>query len=329
LLVLSALLLAGALGAAEPAAQASAQKIGRPVRVVSLSFSGRSLADIAEVVDREGTKGVDLFLLPETWRGQKDSPETLDGPTVTAMGALAKKHSTYLVCPIDRQDGARRLNTAVLIDRAGKIAGVYDKVYPYWSEFELKPPVEPGHEARVFQTEFGKLGLAICFDVNFPEVWQRLADQGAELVVWPSAYSAGTSLQAHALNHHFYIVSSTQTRDCLVYDITGEELLYEKSADLNVSRITLDLDRGIYHENFNISKRDKLLKEHGDAVKQAKWLDREQWFVLQATRPGVSARALAKQYGLEELRDYLTRSRREIDQRREPPKRDPTPQTHP
>jgi predicted amidohydrolase len=296
--------------------QQPGQKIGRPVRIVSLGFNNKSLAEIVGAVDREGAKGADLIILPETWRGQKDSPETLEGPTVTSMAALAKKHSTYLVCPIDRRDGTRRLNTAVLIDRQGKVSGFYDKVYPYWSEYDLKVPVEPGHEAKVFQTDFGKLGLAICFDVNFPEVWQRLADQGAELVVWPSAYSAGTSLQAHALNHHFYIVTSTLTRDCLVYDITGEELLYEKGNDLNVSHITLDLDRGIYHQNFNIEKRDKLLKEHGQSVKQAKWLDREQWFVLEATQPGVSARALAKQYGLEELRDYLSRSRREIDQRR-------------
>ena len=322
LFVLCTLLVAVGLGYAgstdhpDRVVQRSEQRVGRPVRVVSLSFNGKSMAEITGVVDREGAKGADLIILPETWRGQKDSPESLNGPTVTAMAALAKKHSTYLVCPIDRRDGTRRLNTAVLIDRAGKIAGVYDKVYPYWSEFDLKPPVEPGQEARVFQTDFGKLGLAICFDVNFPAVWQRLADQGAELVVWPSAYSAGTSLQAHALNHHFYIVTSTLTRDCLVYDITGEELLYDKSADLNVSRITLDLDRGIYHQNFNIEKRDKLLKEHALEVKQVKWLDREQWFVLQATKPGVSARDLAKQYGLEELRDYLSRSRHEIDQRR-------------
>jgi predicted amidohydrolase len=322
LLVLCTWLIAVASGYAESTnhaarvAQRPEQKIGRPVRVVSLSFHDKSVAEIAQVVDREGAKGVDLIILPETWCGQKESPEALDGPIVTTMAALAKRHGTYLVCPIDRRDGERRLNTAVLIDRGGRISGVYDKVYPYWSEFELKPSVEPGHEVRVFQTDVGRLGLALCFDVNFPEVWQRLADQGAELVVWPSAYSAGTSLQAHALNHHFYIVTSTLTRDCLVYDITGEELLYEKSDDLNVSRITLDLDRGVYHSNFNIEKRDKLLKEHGQELKQVKWLDREQWFVLQATEPGVSARALAKQYGLEELRDYLGRSRREIDQRR-------------
>jgi hypothetical protein len=228
----------------------------------------------------------------------------------------AKKHRTYVVCPIDRTDGKRRLNSAVLIDREGKVACVYDKIYPYWGEYDIKPPVEPGRDAPVYQADFGRVGFAICFDANFPEVWQRLAEQGAELVVWPSAYSAGTTLQAHALTHHFYIVTATWTCDCLVYDITGRELLYEKSKDLNISRITLDLDRGIYHQNFNIEKRDKLLKEHADDVVQETWMDREQWFVLKARRAGVSARALARQYGLEELRDYIDRSRREIDNRR-------------
>jgi hypothetical protein len=193
---------------------------------------------------------------------------------------------------------------------------LYNKVFPFWAEFDLHPPVEVGEEAPVYSADFGKVGLAICFDVNFPEVWKRLADQGAEVVLWPSAYSAGTSLQAHAINHHFYIVSTTLTRDCLVYDITGERIHYSKNEHVNVASVTLDLDRGIYHQNFNIAGRDKLLKEHAADIEQEKWLELEQWFVLKAKRPGVSARQLAQHYGLEELRHYLDRSRRSIDQRR-------------
>lgn len=293
---------------------------GRPVRITSLSFYDKGLDEIACLVDSEGAKGVDLIALPETWNMQyKNQPETLDGPTVTTMQALAARHRTYLVCPIDRQDGDRRVNSAVLIDRLGRIGAVYDKVYPYWSEFELSPCVQPALTAPpVYDADFGRLGMAVCFDVNFPTVWQALADQGAELIIWPSAYSAGTSLQAHALNHHFYIVTSTYTKDCIVYDIAGQELLYEKSDELNISRVTLDLDRGIYHENFNMAKRDRLLAEHGDEVELELWLPREQWFVLRAKQPGVSARALARQYGLEELRDYLTRSRHAIDAMRHP-----------
>ena len=95
--------------------------------------------------------------------------------------------------------------------------------------------------------------------------------------------------------------------------ISGQQLLYEKTVELNVSRITLDPDRGIYHSDFNLDKRDRLLAEHGNAVVQDIWMERESCFVLRASRPGVNARRLARAYGLEELRDHLARSRREID----------------
>ena len=293
-------------------------KIGRPVRITSLSFAnGRTLDEVLALVEAEGARGPDLIALPETFMGQNDATrEPLDGPTITALAALARKHRTYIVAPIDRSDGERRVNTAVLLDREGQVAGRYDKVFPYWAEFDHRQPVRPGDEAPVFETDFGRVGLSICFDANFPEVWQRLAAAGAEVVIWPSAYSAGTTLQAHALINHFYIVTSTQTCDCVVYDINGQELHYQHTDGLNVSRITLDLDRCIFHENFNMARRAQLLAEHAGAVELEQHQWREQWFILRANRPGVSARALAKSYGLEELRDYIDRSRRDIDQMR-------------
>jgi predicted amidohydrolase len=294
------------------------QDVGRPVRIVSVSFDPTTpMSDVVQRLDEEGSRRPDIALLPETCRGQNEqSEEPLHGPTVTAMAALAKKYQMWIAVPIDRRDGDRRLNTVVLLDRAGQVACLYDKIFPYWSEYDVRPAVSPGSETVVHTTDFGRVGLATCFDVNFPEVWSRLAERGAELVLWPSAYSAGTTLQAHALNHHYYIVTSTQLSDCIVYDITGERLLHESSKGINVSRITLDLDRGIYHENFNLAKRDKLLKEHPQDVVQEQHLLMEQWFVLKAARPGVSARELAGQYGMEELRHYIAHSRVSIDKLR-------------
>ena len=211
------------------------------------------------------------------------------------------------------------LNSAVLLDRGGDVAYVYDKVYPYWSEFDANPPVDVVESVpRVVETDFGRLGIAICFDVNFPDVWQALAEGGADLVVWPSAYSAGRALQAHALNHHYCILTSTFTRDCIVYDITGEEVLYEKSEGLHVTRTVLDLDRGIYHENFNIEPRDRLLAEHAGTIAMEQWLEREQWFVLRSLDPEVSARALARAYGLEELRGLQNAQSRQLHEMRVP-----------
>jgi hypothetical protein len=76
------------------------------------------------------------------------------------------------------------------------------------------------------------------------------------------------------------------------------------------------LDRGIYRENFNRSRRGELLKGYAEDIELEKWRRLEQRFVLKARRPGVSARKLANQYGLEELRDYLDRTRRPLDARR-------------
>ena len=108
--------------------------------------------------------------------------------------------------------------------------------------------------------------------------------------------------------------------DCavgVVYDITGRELLYEKRGPLNVTRCTLDLDRCIFHVDFNRQKLDALLAAHGDDVEVECELSREAWFVLRARRPGVSARASAAEAGLEELRAYKRRSRQSIDRMRQ------------
>lgn len=296
-------------------AVAQAEPVGRPVHVVSIGFSRMPLDNLVPLVEKEAAQGSDLIVLPETCTGNKH-PETVEGNTVKAMGELAKKYHTYIAYAMDRMEGDTRLNSVVLLDHEGKASGVYNKVFPFWSEYDLKPPVNVGEDAPVFQTDFGKIGFAICFDANFPEVWQRLGDQGAELVLFCSAYSAGMSLQAQAITNHYYIVSSTLRADCHVFDITGELLRYEKSSDINVTRIMLDLDRCIFHQDYNMPQREKLLKEHAEDIFQEKWLDREAWFVFKAKRPGVSARALAHDYGMEELRDYVARSRYQIDQKR-------------
>ena len=299
---------------------AELQNVGRLVRVVSIGFRpGLSLERIAGLVEQEGARGADIIALPETFRGQDEkSQENLDGPTISAMAGLAKKHRTYIACPIDRQAGSRRFNSVVLLDRRGNMVFIYDKIYPVWQVECLKTPaVTPGDSVAVHSADFGRVGFAICFDVNWAPIWQRLSDLGAELVIWPSAYSAGRSLQAQAVNFNYYVLSATWTPDCLLFDIDGEQILCERNNrgdGINVTRATLDLDRCIFHQDLNLpDKLDKLLKEKGEDVTREKWLPMEGWFVLKAKRPGGSARVLARQYGLEELRHYINRSRCEID----------------
>jgi predicted amidohydrolase len=302
---------------------AGTQLVGRPVRAVSIGFHpGRSLDEVAALVDSEAARGTDIIVLPETFLGQDVcTEESLDGPSVRTLSKLAQKHRTYIVCPIDRHDATGRFNSSVLLDRRGEIACVYDKIHPYWpGEYQKDPVVSPGESIAVCDTDFGRIGLAICFDVNWPEQWRAMADRGAELVIWPSAYSAGRALQAHAIQNHYYILSSTWCPDCSVYDIDGELIAFDQNSrggGLNVTRATLDLDRCIFHFDLNdAGPLQSLLRDRSDDVMEDKRLPREAWFILKAKRAGCSARELAALYGLQELRSYINRSNFEIDRRR-------------
>ncbi len=291
--------------------------VNRVVHITSLSFRDKSKEEIIPLVEQEASKGCDLIVLPECWTGE--TPETVEEGTTAQLQKIAEKWHVYIVNAVALSSAQHpRTNSSILIDRNGKIQGIYSKMYPFWNEFDQTPPVFIGEDAPVFETDFGRLGMAICFDANFNEVWERLSDNQADIVVWSSAYSAGTSLQAHAINYNYAIVSSTWVGDCVAYDINGEEIFYQKAEneqDVLISHVEIDTNRAIFHENFNwYEKKDKLLAEHPDVtLEQYKW--REQWFVLKGSSE-TQIKELAKQYQMEELPAYKRRSRDEINKMR-------------
>ena len=290
---------------------------GRKAKITSIGFTQRPLDEFISVIDDEAQRSCDLILLPEACTGN-DIIEPLDGRSVKRVSEIAASRGVYIVFPIYRNSKTEeRINSSILIGRKGEICGVYDKVYPFWSEFDLDPVCDAGRQAPVFETDFGKVGMAICFDANFPEVFKRLSLGGAEIVLWSSAYSAGMSLQAHAINYNYTIITSTLVPDCLVYDITGQEIYYQYTpGGINISRVTVDLDRCAFHQNYNMEKRDKLLNDYAGKIESDLWLEREQWFTLRAVVPGISAKKLAAEYGMEELTAYKNRSLIEIDKMR-------------
>jgi len=289
----------------------------RKAMIVSISMPPRLIEGILPILEREAAGEGDLLQLPESCLGDYPVIE-MGGEEMSRVSRIAKKYGKYIAFPVFRSsDRAKRLNTSVLFGRDGEIIGTYDKVYPYWGEFDLDPPATPGDDAPVFETDFGKIGFAICFDANYPEVWKRLSLGGAELVLWSSAYSAGTSLQAHALNHNYTIISSTWIPDCVVYDINGKELFYGRGEDVMVRRTEVDLDRCIFHENFNEDKLSLLLAEQPRRVEVEKRMRDEQWIIIRSAQEGVSAREVCAAAGMEELRAYKLRSRSSIDAMRE------------
>ncbi len=300
--------------AASPGPQAAGRQRqpGRPVKVsaICIGFGGDHDAKLKlalEHLETAGREGVDIACLPEEFAGT--SAEPISGPTVEAVAKLAARHKMYVVCPIREQAGAEQYNTAVLLDRNGKVAGYYRKVFVFWGE-----GLHVSREGvKVFDTDFGRISILTCFDVNFPELWQQADDLGAEIVFWPSAYGGGAPLYGHALVHSFYIVPVGRGN---LIDCTGKALDHPAQPRPGQFVATFDLDRTLVHKDFHAEKVARLLKEHRGEVELECDFDMEGWYLLRAVRGGVQVRALCKEYQIEPLRDYRRRSRDQINEAR-------------
>jgi predicted amidohydrolase len=157
----------------------------------------KNLTKIKRIVAKAKKRGAELVIFPElslTGYVVRDEiyelAERIPGPSTETMEEVAKKNQIHLVFgmpEISAKTEATLHNSAVLIGPEGFI-GKYHKMYlPTHSIFEEKRYFRPGYETAVFDTELGKLGLIICYDIYFPEVTRLTRLKGAELIVCISA----------------------------------------------------------------------------------------------------------------------------------------------
>ena len=204
-----------------------------------------------------GQNGVDIACLPEEFAGS--DPEPIDGRTTNAIAKVASQYNMYVICPICEQSDGKNYNTAVLIDRQGKIADYYRKVFVFWGE-----GVNLSDEGvKTFDVDFGRISILTCFDLNFAELWHEADVKNADIVFWPSAYGGGMPLNAFAMLYHYYIVPVGWGN---IIDITGENMKDVSSPKENLFIATLDIDRTFVHDNFTGEKVAKLLEDYKDQV---------------------------------------------------------------
>jgi len=289
---------------------------GRQVKVsaICIGFGGDHEAKLKLAIEHlhvAGNNGVDIACLPEEFAGTKAEP--VPGPTTDAVAKLAQQYHMYVICPLREQAGDKEYNTAVLLDREGKVAGYYRKVFVFWGE-----GVHCSTEGvKAFQTDFGRISILTCFDLNYPELWQRCDDLDADIVFWPSAYGGGSPLNAYAILYHYYLVPVGAGN---IMDITGRPVEPVEKPLAKQFIATLDLDRSFAHYDFNRKKVEQMLQEHAGEIRVERQLNDEDlapWWLFQATQPGIRTRDLLKEHGIETLREYQHRSRRQINEARE------------
>lgn len=187
-----------------------------------------NLEQFAGLIEEAGAGKADIICLPEfitlvgTGHNYLSAAEPVPGPTTRFLGEIAKKHNLYIVAGIGEKEGNIVYNTAVLIDRKGDLAGRYRKVS--LPREEIEGGVTPGDSIPVFDTDFGRIGLMICWDVTFPEVARTLAMRGAEVILMPIWGGNLILAQARAIENQVYMVSSTYDMKSAIFDMEGRML---------------------------------------------------------------------------------------------------------
>jgi predicted amidohydrolase len=185
--------------------------IASAVQMVATDDKAANLAEAEHWLREAARQGARLVVLPEVfiWRGDKKLErafaEPIPGPTSNRLAELARELKIFLLGGSILEEipaSLKAYNTSLLFDPAGNLLARYRKMHLF--DVDLANGVSlresetraHGGDVVVAQTELGTLGLSVCYDLRFPELYRRLADQGAHLIFVPSAFTAFTG-QAH------------------------------------------------------------------------------------------------------------------------------------
>ncbi|MDR5749610.1 MULTISPECIES: carbon-nitrogen hydrolase family protein [unclassified Caballeronia] len=209
---------------AGPFRVAALQMVSTPDRERNLAEAGRLIAEAAR-------DGAQMVLLPEyfCFMGFKDTDKLAiretpgTGPIQQFLADAAREHRVWVIggtLPLESPEPSRVLNTTLVFDPAGNEAARYDKIHLFNFEkgeesFDEARTICPGGEVRTFDAPFGRVGLSVCYDLRFPELYRKMGD--CAMIVVPSAftYTTGrahweTLLKARAVENQCYVLAAAQ-----------------------------------------------------------------------------------------------------------------------
>jgi predicted amidohydrolase len=203
------------------------------IQMVSGSQVQANLAAAEQLIAEAAAAGARLIVLPENFALMATSDaERLtvaesegDGPIQRFLATTARRHSAWLVggtIPL-RTAGAKVRAACLVYNEQGRPVARYDKIHLFdvcladGERYEESNTIEPGEEITVLPTPAGRLGLAVCYDLRFPELFRRLLDAGAEIFALPSAFTAQTGqahwetlVRARAIENLAYVIAPGQ-----------------------------------------------------------------------------------------------------------------------
>ncbi|MES2740193.1 MAG: carbon-nitrogen hydrolase family protein [Pseudomonadota bacterium] len=201
------------------------------VQMISSPSVAANIDTAARLVRQAAAGGASLVLLPEYWAimGQSDSDKVVhaerpgSGPIQQFMADSAREHGIWLIggtLPLVSDQPGKVLNTSLVYDPRGQPAGRYDKIHLFGftkgdESYDESRTIVPGAAVGSFAAPFGQVGLSVCYDLRFPELYRAMG--ACALIVVPAAFTHTTGkahwevlLRARAIENQCYVLAAAQ-----------------------------------------------------------------------------------------------------------------------
>ncbi|MDR1938227.1 MAG: carbon-nitrogen hydrolase family protein, partial [Tannerellaceae bacterium] len=275
----------------------------------------------------------DLILLTEacdrpagTTEEQFNYAKVRKNQVLDYFASVAKENHCYIVFGTKREENGVWWNSSIILDREGKVAGIYNKNYPTIGEMEgidatdirtlsardpetdTLPHIAPSDETPVFQCDFGKVACVICFDLNFDELREKYATLQPDLILFSSMYH-GALLQsqwAYSCQSYFACAYGLVTAPSEIRDPLGE-VVATSTNYYHYAVATINLDRKIATLDNNWEKLAALKTKYGDKVTITN-PGKIDGALIMSEHETVTADDMVEEFEIELLRDYFNRS---------------------
>ena len=249
------------------------------VQMGGAATNDENLKKAVEKIDEAASKGAQLIVLPEMFScpykasnfpifAQKDGEKNW-----TTLSEAAKKNKVYLVAgSMPEREGEKIYNTSYAFDRDGKQIAKHRKMHlfncdiPGGAFFHESETLTAGNEVTVFDTEYGKIGLMICFDIRFPELSRLMTDRGAKLIIVPAAFNMTSGpnwwdlmFRTRAADNQIFMAGCSPARDEKAsYVAWGHSLVVDPFGKI-LSQ--LDEKENILYQDIDLSDTEKFRQQ--------------------------------------------------------------------
>ena len=227
----------------------------------------------------------------------------ISGKVQETFSEFSKQNNCYSICPVYTSASGKIYNSAVVFDRKGNHIGQYDKIH------ETVEAIAAGVSCGalfqpVIKTEFGPIGIQICYDINWDDGWKMLNYQNARIIFWCSAFDGGQQLNMKALQNKCIVASSTNKNTSKICDIDGRTIAKTGIWDPNFYCGQVNLEKVFLPTYDYLSQFEEIKKKYRRKVTITTFHE-EEWTIIESVSPDVFINDIVREFKLKSHVDGL------------------------